>query len=227
LSKAHVLLAIQDDEAAILRELVPTAEVICTPFAVRPRPVANNPVPGRCLFVASRAPHNVHGLRWFLAEVWPAILAAAPSASLHVCGSVGEAFGGDYPNVQWLGQVDDLAREYGSAQVCLAPLSVGSGLKIKLVEALAYGRAAVSTSAGLQGLQPFAGRAVLVADTAADFAGAVVRLLNDADLRHAHEEQARTLAAIWLSPERCYQPFVDRIWRASRETRAAVLESAV
>jgi glycosyltransferase involved in cell wall biosynthesis len=143
---------------------------------------------------------------------------------LQVCGSVCDEIVGTYPNVQWLGRVADLGSEYGSAQVCLVPLPLGSGLKIKLVEAFAYGRATVSTSPGLQGLRQFAGRAVVVADTPADFAGSVVMLLNDPERRRQLEQEARSLAETWLSPERCYQPFVDRIIQESHNGRVVALE---
>jgi glycosyltransferase involved in cell wall biosynthesis len=211
LCKAQLLVAIQSEEAKLLRQMVPEAEVVCAPFAVRPRPTRDHQVAGRCLFVGSRGQHNVHGLSWFLAQVWPLILAACPAATLHVCGSVVEGIQSRPAAVVFRRSVADLTSVYSQAQVCLAPLLIGSGLKIKVIEALAYGRASVATGRSLEGIRMLADQAVLVADTPADFAAAVVRVLVDTDLRAELEGQARLLAETHFSPQQCYQPFVERV----------------
>jgi hypothetical protein len=211
LQKAQLLVAIQAEEAAVLRSMVPTADVVSAPLSGLPRITTGRQVPGRCLFVGSRGQHNVHGLEWFLRQVWPRVLRAVPDASLHVCGSVCEGVTADGPQVQFLGMVPDLGPEYSLAQVCLAPLLMGSGLKIKLIEALAYGRASVATSQSLQGVEVLRSRAVLAADTPEEFAAAVVTVLSDTGVRDRLENQARLLAETQFSPEQCYQPFVERI----------------
>lgn len=211
LQKAQTLLAIQKEDAKVLKEMAPSSEVIYTPMSAASRTHTVKQVPGRCLFVGSRAPHNVHGLQWFLENVWSLIIESVPNSSLYICGNVCEQIQGIFPNVELLGEVDNLEPEYGAAEVCLIPLLAGSGLKIKLVEAMSYKRACVSTSVGVQGLAEIIGQTALVADTPLDFAAAVCALLTNKEKRHWMEEQAQKYISEKLSPQAAYQPFVEQV----------------
>lgn len=213
LLKAQVLLAIQKEDARILKKMAPQCEVICMPISAVSHSHTAKQVRGRCLFVGSHADHNIHGIQWFLENVWPTILQSVPNCSLHICGSVCDQIQETFPNVRLLGRVDNLKPEYSNAEVCLVPLPVGSGLKIKLVEALSYSRACVSTSIGVQGLCEIAGSAALVADTADDFATAVRLLLTNPGKRQWMEEQACRYVTERFSPEAVYQPFIERIYQ--------------
>ena len=214
LSAADLIVAIHADDAATFREMVPQAAVICVPMAaILHRHPKDRQVPGRCLFVGSNIAHNVQGLQWFLNNVWSSVLQQHPSASLHVCGSVCGQFSRAYRQVHFLGRVDALDCEYVAAEVCIIPLTAGSGLKIKLVEALSHGRACVATSVGVQGVQELRDTAVLVADTPQDFARAVISVLSDAEKRRTMEAEAQRYVIAELSPEKAYQPFVERIYQ--------------
>lgn len=217
LLKAQVLLAIQEEDARVLKEMVPQCEVICMPISAVCHSHTVKQVRGRCLFVGSNADHNIHGIQWFLKNIWPIISQSVSNCSLHICGSVCDQIQETFPNVRLLGRVDNLKPEYSNAEVCLVPLPVGSGLKIKLVEALSYGRACVSTSVGVQGLREIAGSAALVANTTEDFAAAVLLLLTNPGKRQWMEEQACRYVRERLSPEAVYQPFVERIVRTVGE----------
>ncbi|SRR5579883_666008 len=211
LCKAQVLLAIQKDEAETFRNMAPGSEVICMPVSFVYHTHNTKQVHGRCLFVGSCSSHNVHSLQWFLESVWPIVLQTDPYCHLHVYGSVCDHIQGNFANVHLRGGVEDLKPEYGAAQVCLVPLLMGSGLKIKLVEALSHGRACVSTSIGVQGLRDIVGSAVLVADTAEEFAAAIHTLLNNPEKRQWMEAQAYKYVKEKLSPKAVYQPFIDRV----------------
>ena len=214
LEKAQVLLAIQGEEAVSLRRLAPACEVITVPFPVIPQECHTPQVTGRCLFVGSDQLHNVHGLYWFLGEVWPRILETVPQATLHVCGSICSVFSdssSQFQNVRFVGRVKEVGPEYAAAEVCVVPSHVGSGLKIKLVEALSYGRACVTTRIGLQGLMELENKAVRLANTPGLFAAAVGELLTHPETRRDMEQAARAYVANHLSPETVCQPLVDRI----------------
>ena len=212
LSAADLIVAIHEDDAATFREMVPQAEVICVPMAanlhVHPK---ERQVAGRCLFVGSHIAHNVQGLRWFLDDVWPDILQHNPTASLHVCGSVCRQFSRPYHQVRFLGRVEDLHEEYEAAAVCIIPLLAGSGLKIKLVDALSHGRACVATSIGVQGMRAIIDKAVLVSDTPKDFSYAVRTVLEDSEKCFAMETAARQYVVEHLAPEKVYMPLVANI----------------
>lgn len=213
LQYADVLLAIQRDDAHVLQQMSPQSDVIYAPMsaALHEHPSAQQ-ISGRCLFIGSDIEHNVYGLQWFLEQAWESVLQSVPHASLHVCGTVCSKIRQTYLNVRLLGRVDSTDLEYAAAEVCIIPLLVGSGLKIKLVEALSHERACVATSVGVQGVQELRDKAVLVADTPQDFARAVISVLTDAETRRTMEEEARRYVMEKLSPEKVYQPFVNRIY---------------
>ena len=77
------------------------------------------------------------------------------------------------PNVEFTGPVDDLTAEYAAASVALVPLRAGSGLKIKLVEALAHGVPVVSTSVGAAGVEAAPPSVVQIRNDPMDFARAI------------------------------------------------------
>ncbi len=212
LRKAQLLLAIHQDDADVFKKTATPCEVLSMPMPAVCQSYASKQTPGRCLFVGSRANHNVYGLSWFLEDVWPIVLQLVGYCGLHVCGTVSDKIHGTFPNVAFLGRVADLKSEYGAAEVCLVPLLVGSGLKIKLVEALSHVRACVSTPVGVQGISEIAGKAVIVAETAEDFARSVQTILTNSDKRRWMEQQAHEFIRERLSPDAVYQPFVDRIY---------------
>jgi len=212
LQKADILLAIHEDDAKVLKSMAPMTEVICMPISAELHTQSFEQIPGRCLFVGSKGETNVHGLKWFLTHVWPSILNSVPHCSLHVCGTVCSKIRGSFPNVTLMGRIDDLGPEYSAAEVCLVPLHFGSGLKIKLIEALSYGRACVSTSIGLQGLNDIKDKIVLMADTTEDFASAVIMVLTNKAFRNYMAHEAEKFVREKFSPKAVYQPFVDRIY---------------
>ena len=209
LRKADVLVAIQSEEATTLREMAPHCRVVHVPMACCIKENLGPQVSGRCLFIGSGATYNRSSLQWFVRGVWPRVQAAAPHATLNVCGGVCAFFDTDDPSVRVRGVVPDLADEYGEAEVCLVAPLAGSGLKVKLIEALSHGRAAVSTSVGVQGVEDMVRQAVLVADEAQQFAAAIVTLLSDHRERHAREQAAVRCIQEHFSPERAYGVLKD------------------
>jgi len=87
------------------------------------------------------------------------------------------------PGVTLTGFVPDLAPEYGRAQIAIVPLRAGSGTRIKILEAISYGRPIVSTRAGAEGLDLCHEEHCLLADTPAEFSTACLRLMSDPGLR--------------------------------------------
>ncbi|MGH9091729.1 MAG: glycosyltransferase [Acidimicrobiales bacterium] len=216
LSSIDAIVAIQWDDAATFRRLVPQAEVLVAPPSFRraTRPEAVAPT-RRCLLVGSGTLHNVDGARWFLEEVWGAIRQAVADCRLDVVGSVGSQLtGGPAPGAHIAGEVADLRPSYEAAQIVVAPLRYGSGLNVKVAEALAHGRPVVTSPAGAQGLAGLAGCPIVVAATAEEFAGAVIRLLRD---REACDELAREsweFAAVFEA-ETAHAGFLARVLGAT------------
>ncbi len=89
------------------------------------------------------------------------------------------------------GSVPDVVPYYKSSKVCVVPLRAGSGTRLKILEAMALGRAVVSTSIGCEGLGVVDEEHILIADDAKRFAEQVVRLLTDSELRTRMAAKAR------------------------------------
>lgn len=217
LAKARLLVAIQAEEARILAEMAPGAEVLLAPFSMRPTPIATPPRPGRCLFVGSDADHNRASLLWFLDAAWPLVLTARPEATLSVCGTVNHRIKKTFPNVTMHGRVEDLEPQYAEAAVCIAPRLVGSGLEIKLVEAMGHGKCCVVNVRGLSALPSECRDAVLPAADADGFAATLLRALGDEDLRRSVGRQALDCVRRFFNPERAYGPLAARIRRQATE----------
>lgn len=219
LSKADVLLAVHDEDAKIMKRMTPQTEVLAAPMSVS-KPLHNQKqIPGRCLFVGSNGQTNVQGLLWLLDHVWPLVLTEVPECSLHVCGTVCKEIKSMYQNVKFLGRIDNLDDEYSASEVIVIPLLFGSGLKIKLIEALAHGRACISTSIGVYGLEEFVNKAVLVDDTIEGFAELICTVLTNQQKREMMEYHAIEYLFEKFSPEKTYQPFVEKIFLHVNHTR--------
>jgi glycosyltransferase involved in cell wall biosynthesis len=138
---------------------------------------------------------NVDGVRFFLADVWPLVLAARPDARFTVVGRhppaalLREAEG--VAGVTFTGFVDDVRPHVRAAQAFVIPLRVGGGTRIKAFEAMAMGCPVVSTAVGIEGLGVTPGEHYLLSDSAADQAAALLRLFDDAALRLSLSQAAR------------------------------------
>ena len=203
LERADVVVAIQDREAAAFREMLPQKRVVTVPMPLTPQPQpAHAEIPGRCLFVGGYSGHNIEAVQWLLSEIWPFVHVAQPQAELVIAGTVGRAVTNPPPGVRAIGPVENLKTEYAASSVCVVPLPLGTGLKIKLVEAMSYGRAVLTTPAGAEGFPELeAGHLAIVEGEARAFAEQLVRLLGSASERA--EVVRRQLAWIekFLNPE--------------------------
>ncbi len=166
------------------------------------QPPADAPV-SEIVFTGTMSwPANAEGIAWLMDDIWPRVIAARPDARATIVGrGAPEALVAKAKNLHWrfTGFVDDIRPHVGAAQVYVIPLRIGSGTRIKAFEALAMGRPVVSTRIGVEGLDIADGEHFLAADTAEDFAGAILRLLDDAALRARLADAARALVATKFS----------------------------
>jgi sugar transferase (PEP-CTERM/EpsH1 system associated) len=125
---------------------------------------------------------NQDAARYFVAEILPLLRQARPDVE---CTFVGRSPPPDIqalarvPGVHVTGTVDDVRPYVERAAVYVVPLRIGGGSRLKILEALAMGRAVVSTSVGAEGLDVEHDRHILLADDPQGFAETVLRLLND------------------------------------------------
>ncbi len=181
LDRADAVLAIQEWDARHFRSLTarPVAVVghLAPPATAASGAVA--PAAPRMLFVGGPMGINVHGMTWFLDQVFPAVRRAVPDAELWLAGGIGSRIDRPVPGVRRLGFVDDLGELYREAVVVINPQQFGTGLSIKSVDALLHGRPLVTTTSGARGLEDGAGQAFRQAASAAEFGDHLVELLHD------------------------------------------------
>jgi glycosyltransferase involved in cell wall biosynthesis len=161
------------------------------------RPGAAEKASRTVLFVGNyRHRPNLHGLLWFVDEIWPAVAEAVPDALLEV---VGPGLGDrsrrrlERGRIRVAGRVEDLAFRYRAAAVFVNPILSGGGMRGKVLEAFSCGLPVVSTRMGMEGIAAEDGVEALVADDARDFARQVQRYLVDPELRRSHGMAARRL----------------------------------
>lgn len=139
---------------------------------------------------------NYDAVRWFLAQVWPAIRTQVPDATLTITGSTegvdlrGLALD---DSVHLTDYVEDVRIPVAEASVAVAPIRQGGGTRLKILEAMALGTPVVATSKGAEGLQVTHGEHLIVADDAETFALRTVELLDNPDLRSRLAAGARCL----------------------------------
>jgi glycosyltransferase involved in cell wall biosynthesis len=128
---------------------------------------------------------NVEAVNWFLQNCWRDILKVVPDSKFVIAGrympdNIAKL---SEPNVLVVEKVADSKVFYNEHSIMIVPLLSGSGLRIKIVEGLAYGKAIVSTSIGAEGIPIDNGKNIMIADGPAEFSKAVIELLkNDSKL---------------------------------------------
>ena len=139
---------------------------------------------------------NEDGMLYFCSEILPRIRHAEPDVTFSIVGRAPtpavRRLAADR-GVEVTGRVDDVRPHVARGAVYIVPLRIGGGTRLKIFEAMALGKAVVSTTVGAEGLPVTAGRDILLADDPAQFAAAVVHLLRDADARQRLGAAARRL----------------------------------
>ena len=140
---------------------------------------------------------NEDGILYFVDAILPLIKQQCPEVSLEVVGRKPSrklrALADREKSMRLTGWVEDIRPFVARGAVCIVPLRIGGGTRLKIFEAMAMSKAVVSTSVGAEGLPVLAGENILLADTPADFAHSVVALLRDPDRRQRLGTAARTL----------------------------------
>ena len=209
------------DERRLLDQ-VPGARTVVIPNAANVdyyQPRSTDPPPdGRTVVffgLLSYAP-NVDGVIHFVREIWPRIAAVHAKARCKIIG--GEpppsllALAG--PRVELTGFVEDLRPHLAAAAAVVVPLRLGGGTRLKIVEAMAMGKAVVSTTLGAEGIEAVPDRDLLIEDDPESFANAVNRLLADPELAARIGQSARCLAVerySWSGAAKALESFFHRI----------------
>ena len=198
--QARLTVAVSEADRALLAANAPGADIRAIPTGVDAsyfHPNGTAEKPARLVFTGSMDWYpNEDAIIHFMEAILPRLRRRIPGLTIAVVGrnpserlkALGAAKG-----VQITGTVDDVRPYVAEAAVYVVPLRIGGGTRLKIFEALAMGKAVVSTSVGAEGLPMTPGQHFLQADSPEDFAKAVLALLEDVPRRRAIGEAGRRL----------------------------------
>ena len=140
---------------------------------------------------------NQEGLKWFIKKCWPQLQKSHPQIMFHIAGrgapaSLVKQLSKDR-NIVYHGRVADASEYMLAHNIMVVPLFSGSGMRIKIIEAMAHGRAVVTTSIGTEGVESHHGENILIADNPSGFIACVDQLLNNPDYLNKLGLQAQQL----------------------------------
>lgn len=174
---------------------------------------------------------NIDAVEYFCQEIWPSVLTELPEARFRIVGRnpdrrVMRFTGG---SVEVTGRVPSVIEHLREAAVVVVPLRIGGGTRLKIYEAMAAGKAVVSTSVGAEGLDVHHGRDIVLADSPQAVADWTVKLLKDRELRKSYERSAAELASgyDWPAVGEKFETLLEKIsgletrWPAQRFATAA------
>ncbi len=224
ITRFDAVLAIQHVEANAFRQMAPEVSVIVAghcpehvidvpTLAARPHKKPQTVVVG---FLGSDNHPNLLGGQWFLQEVWPRVeskcagntaLLLAGGFTLRLDTNLVKPLAGAPDRYRQLPQISDLQQFYDGVDIVVNPVTLGTGLKIKNVEALYCGKPLVTTSHSAVGLPESLMHHIQVADAAEHFAAALVTLIEDDDFRKRTADGIRRTAHSEFSESAVYASF--------------------
>ena len=193
---------VSEEDKEYLKRLAPRLDPVVVPNCIDVRQYQNLPEdPDRCfdvIFIGKMDYRpNVDAMLWFGEQVWPNILRRLPGATWAIVGQKPhrrlERLT-ELPGVTVTGRVPRVQPYLASGRVYVMPFRIGSGTRLKLIEALAAGKAIVSTTLGAEGIPVENGKHLLLADDPDRFTEAVLRLLSSNEERQALARSAERLA---------------------------------
>jgi glycosyltransferase involved in cell wall biosynthesis len=160
---------------------------------------------------------NFDAVEFFLREIFPLIQAERPQVKLVITGALEDVPLHRLPRsegVVFSGYLDDIRPTVARRWVNVVPLRVGGGTRLKILESLALGTPVVATSKGAEGLDLIPEKEILIADEPADFATAVLRLLQNPTLRETLSRNGRRAVATrydWQTIGQQFNDFIERV----------------
>ena len=181
------------------------------------QPISAEEIPNSLVFTGSMdwLP-NEDAIFYFVDAILPLIKRQCPEISLEVVGRKSisrklQALAEKEKGLRLTGWVEDIRPFVARGSLCIVPLRIGGGTRLKIFEAMAMSKAVVSTTIGAEGLPVQAGENILLADTPKDFAAAVLSLLRDPIQRNRLGSAARTLVQEKYSWTKVAQDFAETL----------------
>jgi sugar transferase (PEP-CTERM/EpsH1 system associated) len=216
---AQGVLVTSEREYLLLKKLVPQCRAAIVPNGVDTnifnKMDEQQEIANRIIFTGTMNYYpNIQAVLFFARECWPRIQAQIPEATWQIVGKSPPpevAQLAELSGVTVTGAVSDIKPYLAAASVAIAPLLIGSGTRLKILEALAMHKAVVSTSVGCEGLAVETGKHLSVADQPDLFAQEVIDLLHHPEKRVALGNAGRALVEAEYSWEQCGNSFINAL----------------
>lgn len=193
------IVCITKNDADYFRENGCRKPVTVIPFGVEPEDVPQVEAEPDSLFHIGAMDWlpNQESIRWLLEEVWPVVHREVPRAKLYLAGrKMPECWmKAHIEGVSVVGEVPDAMYFIGSKKINVVPLLSGSGIRVKIIEAMSVGKTVITTTVGAQGIDYIDGENLLIANTPQEFAQQIKRCLDDDDFCHRVGAAAERLIA--------------------------------
>lgn len=210
LSEFDAILAIQSKEHSLLQKMLPEKPIILCPHSIVGKKTKETPRKIKSIgFIGANNEANRSGLDWFIKQVWPVVKQL--NLTLSIFGSVGKHFADICQVDKTIKYMSDsLSQEeiYSQVDAMINPVFVGGGLKIKTLEALAYGKVLISSKEGAVGLGDSDNHGIIIAGDRQEFINAFIRLSQQPELSQKLVEQGSTLVKHKFQPDICYSPLI-------------------
>ena len=188
---------ITQNDADLFRKAGCTRPLSVIPFGVGTAPLENmEPDPNALFHIGSMDwKPNQEGIRWFIDKVWPLIHSRMPQLQFFVAGRrmPDDLMKLELDGIRVVGEVEDSARFIASKQINIVPLLAGSGIRVKIIEAMSMGKTVITTTVGAQGIECADGTHLLIADTPQQFADQLQRCTDNPELCRQIGQNARRL----------------------------------
>lgn len=215
------VMSITSNDAAMLKEMGCRKPIVPIPFGIMPESVAQVEEEPNSLFHIGSMDWmpNQEGIGWFLEKVWPKVHERMPQLTLYLAGRKmpEEMMKLDMPGVRVVGEVPDAMYFIASKQINVVPLLSGSGIRVKIIEAMSAGKAVITTTVGAEGINYTDGRNLLIADTPDRFVEQIQRCIADPEFCRKLGQNAYALIAEEYGNERLtgkvigfYQKIINR-----------------
>ncbi len=162
---------------------------------------------------------NLDGLKWYLNNVHNIVVKMEPKAFLTILGKNPPEFCKKYPNVNIVGYVPKVQPYYNRANVFIVPLFVGSGVRLRILEAMAMGLPVVSTSIGAEGVAATEADGLFISDIPEMFATNIVNLIQEQKLASELRKNARDFIEKNYSVEKTIKVIYNEYKRLLEESR--------
>jgi glycosyltransferase involved in cell wall biosynthesis len=146
---------------------------------------------------------NRQAVAYFIKEIWPHILLKFPQAQFHIAGKALKENDGDFTSAGIVnhGEVEDSVNFITGYRAMVVPLLSGSGLRMKIIEAMAHSVPVISSRLGAEGLPVHPGQEILIADTLEEWLAAVSMVFSDSEQPNYIVEQARKMVQMNYSTD--------------------------